>query len=195
MRRRMAATGRYRSRRGEHLNRPDAVRERVYGGDYDHVTFPSNDLRQRSAHAAPHAEQVDFDDSLEFVTVHRVCSGRLRCNPGVRDHDVQPAEALHDGLDRSLDGVTVTDVGGQAHRLPGADARRRVPGGLLLEIDDRHRCPTSVRRPRRREPDPLGATRDQRCLAAELVSRHPPSLAQKRNRCKHPATRYDRLPL
>ena len=144
--------------------RPHAVAERVDRRDDDHVPAARHDVRQRRPHGTPDAEQVDVEDPLERVGVHRQRGRRAGGDARVRDDDVEAAEALDRGLDRFLDGLGVADVGLQSERARGVDPGGRLLGGLPAQIDNGHGGAARVQPSRRRQPDAARAAGDERDL-------------------------------
>jgi hypothetical protein len=62
------------------------------------------------------AEQIDLDDALELDRIHDPRRRRGRGDPGVRNDDIDAAEALDRSRDCGFDRLDVGDVRGQADR-------------------------------------------------------------------------------
>ena len=131
-----------------------------------------DDLRQRRAHRAPDAEQVDLEDPLPFLG-RDPARGRHRRlgDAGVGDDDVEAAEALDRLGDGRHDRPVVGDVGGDPDR-PLADPLGRLARLLGVEVDDRDRGAAQVHLARRLEADPARGAGDQRHLSVQVVGGH-----------------------
>ena len=84
----------------------------------------------------------------------------VRADAGVRDDDVEPAEALDRRLDRGVDLLRVAHVAGEPVAALEAEVVA-APGG---EADRRARV---VEHPRDRGADPAARAGDERCSAFE----------------------------
>ena len=116
----------------------------------------------------PDTQQVDLDHPLELLVADHRHRPRRRGDAGVRDRDVEAAEALHDLGDGALEHRPVGDVAADRHR-PRPD---RVAGGLRIvevEVEDRHRGAARVQELRGLESDPARRAGDQRDLAVDRI--------------------------
>jgi len=126
--------------------------DRGDGGDVEEVAAALDDVGQAGPHGAPHAEQVDFDDPVERVGIDAQ-DRAPHADPGVRDRDVDAAEAGGGFGGGGLDRLAVAGVGLDPHRR-----RPQLAGQALelvgLEPDEGQRAPRA-RRGRRAVAAPM----------------------------------------
>ena len=89
-------------------------------------------VARRPLRAEDDTEQVDVHDPLEVVEIVGQESLESAADPGVVEHDVQPAEALDRDVDECLHLIGVAHVGSLERR---PFAQRRGDGLALLDVD------------------------------------------------------------
>src|SRR5581483_1532231 len=139
-----------------------------------------HDLRQGRLDGAHDAHLVDLDHALEVLARHRPERGHAAHDAGVRDDDVEAAEALDGDGHRALHRAAVGHVGGEADRAAVVQLGGGSAGGLLIQVDHCDRSAPGDQRARSLEADAACGARDERDLPAQLVASHARSLSGQR---------------
>ena len=105
---------------GRHERR---VRDRRDGGDLQHVAAALDHVRQRRAHGAPAAEQVDLDDALPGGRVDRAApSRRSRCRRSRSRRRCRRSARRRPATAASIAAASVTSASNQAASGPQSAA-------------------------------------------------------------------------